>query len=69
MGLNTKNVVVGGKTKKSEPPTISTELTATELQFLLITIKNALFKGEYVEVCYNTTLKLQEKYKEISELE
>ena len=69
MSFNTKNLVVGGKTKKSEPPTIDVELTARELEFLLVTIKNSLFKGEYVEICYNTTLKLQEKYKEIAEIE
>ena len=64
MGLKTNNIVVGGKTKKSEPPTINVELTSQQLQFLLVTIKNSLFKGEYVEICYNTTLKLQEKYQE-----
>ena len=65
MGFNTKNIVVGGKTKKSDPPTIDVDLTAQQLQFLLLTIKNSLFKGEYVEVCYNVTLKLQEKYQEM----
>ena len=64
MGLKTNNIVVGGKTKKSEPPTTNVELTSQQLQFLLVTIKNSLFKGEYVEICYNTTLKLQEKYQE-----
>ena len=65
MGFNTKNIVVGGKTKKSDPPTIDVDLTAQQLQFLLLTIKNSLFKGEYVEICYNVTLKLQEKYQEM----
>ena len=66
MGFNTKNLVVGGNTKKSLPPTVEVELTARELEFLLVTIKNSLFKGEYVEICYNTTLKLQEKFKELN---
>ncbi len=66
MGFNTKNIVVGGKETKSEPPTINVELTHKQLQFLLVTIKNSLFKGEYVEICYNTTLKLQEKYQELN---
>ena len=69
MGFNTKNVVVGGKTKKSDPPTTNVELTTKQLQFLLITIKNSLFKGEYVEICYNTTLKLQEKLQELNKNE
>lgn len=69
MGLNTKNVVVGGKTKISDPPTTNVELTNKQLQFLLITIKNSLFKGEYVEICYNTTLKLQEKLQELNKNE
>ena len=66
MGFNTKNIVVGGQTKKSNPPTINIELTDKELQFLLVTIKNGLFKGEYVETCYNTTLKLQKKFQELN---
>ena len=41
------------------------ELTDKEIEFLLVTIKNSLFKGEYVELLYNLTLKLQEKYNEI----
>jgi hypothetical protein len=45
------------------PLTTNIELSEKELQFLLITIKNGLFKGEYVELLYDLTLKLQEKYK------
>jgi hypothetical protein len=37
----------------------SLELTDKELELLLLTIKNGLFKGEYVEILYNLTLKLQ----------
>ena len=66
MGFSTKNVVVGGKTQKFDPPTINVELTPKQLEFLLVTIKNSLFKGEYVEVCYNTTLKLQKQYQEFN---
>lgn len=66
MGFSTKNVIVGGKAQELNPPTINVELTPKQLEFLLVTIKNSLFKGEYVEVCYNTTLKLQEKYQELN---
>ena len=45
------------------PLTTNIELSEKELQFLLVTIKNGLFKGEYVEILYNLTLKLQDKYK------
>jgi hypothetical protein len=46
-------------------PFYGVELTDKEIEFLLVTIKNSLFKGEYVEILYNLTLKLQEKYNEI----
>jgi hypothetical protein len=32
-----------------------------ELELLLLTIKNGLFRGEYVETVYNLTLKLQKQ--------
>ena len=38
------------------------KLTEKEIEFLLVTIKNSLFKGEYVEVLYNLTLKLQKHF-------
>tara|TARA_R110000796_G_scaffold10137_4_gene33970 strand:+ start:4714 stop:4920 length:207 start_codon:yes stop_codon:yes gene_type:complete len=66
MGFKANNTIVKGTSKKDVPYTTSIELTEKELEFLLVTIKNGLFKGEYVETCYNTTLKLQEKYKELN---
>ena len=46
------------------PPTSnsSIKLTEKEIEFLLVTIKNSLFKGEYVETLYNLTLKLQKHF-------
>lgn len=41
---------------------INIELNNQELELILITIKNSLFKGEYVEILYNLTLKLQQGY-------
>lgn len=38
------------------------KLSKEELELLLITIKNSLFKGENVEILYNLTLKLQKSY-------
>ena len=40
------------------------ELNTQELEFLLTMIKNTTFKGEYIEIVYNTILKLQNKYME-----
>lgn len=40
------------------------ELNPQELEFLLSMIKNSTFKGEHIEVVYNTILKLQNKYLE-----
>jgi hypothetical protein len=37
-------------------------LNEQELEFLLTLIKNNTFKGEYIELIYNTTLKLQNQY-------
>ena len=41
---------------------IKVELSKKELELLLVTIKNSLFKGEYVETLYNLTLKLQNSF-------
>lgn len=38
------------------------QLTEQELEFLLTLIKNTSFRGEHVELVYNTTLKLQNQY-------
>ena len=38
------------------------QLNEQELEFLLTLIKNTSFKGEHVELVYNTTLKLQNQY-------
>jgi hypothetical protein len=40
------------------------ELNTQEIEFLLTMIKNATFKGEHIEVVYNTIIKLQNKYLE-----
>lgn len=66
MGFKSNKVELKGvsTSKVDTPLTTKVELDEKELQFLLITIKNSLFKGEYVELLYNLTLKLQNKYKE-----
>ena len=65
MGFKSNKTTIKGVPVKDvgTPLTINLELNEKELQFLLVTIKNSLFKGEYVELLYNLTLKLQDKYK------
>lgn len=48
--------------KESKSSDSKIELTEKEIEFLLVTIKNSLFKGEYVETLYNLTLKLQKHF-------
>lgn len=38
------------------------QLTTAEIEFLLSLIKDSTFKGEQVEIIYNTTFKLQQQY-------
>jgi hypothetical protein len=66
MSFSASNIIVGDSKIKTEIPTSSPtndsttiELTDKELELLLLTIKNGLFRGEYVETVYNLTLKLQ----------
>jgi hypothetical protein len=40
----------------------SDELTLQEVEFLILLIKQSSFKGDMVEIVYNTTLKLQNQY-------
>ncbi len=68
MSFTASNIIVGGSKVEVETPTSSPindsttlELTDKELELLLLTIKNGLFRGEYVETVYNLTLKLQKQ--------
>ena len=68
MSFTAANIIVGGTKIEVETPTSSPtndsttiELTDKELELLLLTIKNGLFRGEYVETVYNLTLKLQKQ--------
>jgi len=66
MSFKAGNTEVGGipinNIGSSTPNITQVELSEKELEFLLVTIKNGLFKGEYVEVLYNLTLKLQKHF-------
>ena len=52
MGFKSNKVELKGvsTSKVDTPLTTKVELDEKELQFLLVTIKNSLFKGEYVEL-------------------
>ena len=65
MSLKARNVKVNSldNASKGSIESAPINLSKKESEFLLLTIKNALFKGEYVEVLYNLTLKIQEHYK------
>ena len=67
MSFKAGNLELGGKAQKKESSsseflTTTIELSEKELEFILVTIKNGLFKGEYVEILYNLTLKLQKHF-------
>lgn len=38
------------------------QLTTSEIEFLLILVKNSSFKGDQLELVYNTAVKLQTQY-------
>ena len=47
--------------KVGTPLTHNVKLTEKEIELILLTIKNGLFRGEYVETVYTLTLKLQKQ--------
>ena len=57
MSLKAKNVKVNSldNASKGSIESDSKKLSKKESEFLLLNIKNDLFKGEYVEVLYNLT--------------
>ena len=70
MGFKSNKVEIKGvpTDKVGTSLTHNIELTENEIDLILLTIKNSLFKEEYVETLYNLTLKMQEKYKKIKKI-
>ena len=68
MGFDAKNVVVGGvpsqthSTKVNATPPPTQELSQSELEFLILLLKDSNFRGEQVEMLYHLVLKLQHQY-------
>ena len=69
MSFKAGNINVGGKPIKQDniietsesSKNIKIDVNQSELELLLLTIKNGLFRGEYVETVYTLTLKLQKQ--------
>jgi hypothetical protein len=63
MAFTSGNVIVNNvsEVEKSTPP-INNNLTPEEIQLILVTLRNSTFKGEHVELFYNTVVKLQKQY-------
>ena len=63
MAFTSNNVIVNNvsEVEKSTSP-INDNLTPEEIQLILVTLRNSTFKGEHVELFYNTVVKLQKQY-------
>ena len=64
MAFTTNNLIVNKlEVEKSTSLNIDKDsLTVEEIQLILITLRNSTFKGEYIELLYNTVIKLQNQY-------
>ena len=66
MAFTTNNLVT--KNKVEEPvkvPLPSSNLTKSEVELLLMMIKESHFKGEHIQKVYELTLKLQTYYTQL----
>jgi hypothetical protein len=66
MGFSAKNIIIGEKIE--EKPVYSPEplvLNKQEVEFLLIMMKDASFKGEHIQRVYELILKLQNYYTQL----
>ena len=58
MAFNARNLTVPEKVVTNDQDS----LTLEEIQLILASLRNSTFKGEHVELLYNTVLKLQNQY-------
>jgi hypothetical protein len=58
MAFNARNLTVPEKVTANDQDS----LTLEEIQLILASLRNSTFKGEHVELLYNTVLKLQDQY-------
>jgi len=58
MAFNARNLTVPEKVVTNDQDS----LTLEEIQLILASLRNSTFKGEHVELLYNTVIKLQNQY-------
>ena len=67
MAFTTNNLVTKNKVEElSKAPLSSLNLTKSEVELLLMMIKESHFKGEHIQKIYELTLKLQTYYTQLS---
>jgi len=54
--------LLSGKVQIANQQPAPNELNLQELELLLGLLKDATFKGEHIEIVYNTIIKLQNQY-------
>ena len=63
MAFTSNNVRVNNVSEVEKSTSfINDNLTPEEIQLILVTLRNSTFKGEHVELFYNTVVKLQKQY-------
>lgn len=63
MAFTSSNVRVDNISEVEKSTSFSDyNLAPEEIQLILITLRNSTFKGEHVELFYNTVVKLQKQY-------
>lgn len=65
MAFNAKNVISNKVEEPSKAPLHSLQLTKSEVETILLMIKEANFKGEHVQKVYELVLKLQAYYSKL----
>ena len=63
MAFTSGNLIVNNVSEVEKSTSFSDyNLTPEEIQLILVTLRNSTFKGEHVELFYNTVVKLQKQY-------
>jgi hypothetical protein len=66
MGFSAKNIEINNKPEEpSKAPLRSLNLSKTEVETLLLMVKEAHFKGEHVQKVYELVIKLQNYYSQL----
>jgi len=65
MAFNAKNVIFNKVEEPSKTPLPTLQLTKSEVETILMMIKDANFKGEHVQKVYELVLKFQTYYSKL----